>query len=179
MELKGKVTSGKRRGMIFLSQKNYADRIRNALGFTPYPGTLNLELDPMGAIKTRGMIEDAVSMDIRISGFQEKGKHFGGLRCYPCKASKLGGKGKGIDGFLVIPDKTTHPPDIIELISHVNIRESLSLKDKDNVVVGLRVSRHSIHNNKNIQAAEPVEEIKPIKSSTVTKRPEQSNQPQD
>jgi riboflavin kinase len=146
MDLKGRVISGKKRGTIFLSQKNYVSRIRNALGFNPYPGTLNLELDPEGAVKTRDMIEEAVSMNIRISGFQEKGKHFGGLRCYPCKASS---KGKGIDGFVVIPDKTTHPPEIIELVSNVNIRESLSLKDKDDVTVELRTGRQNTHNNKN------------------------------
>ncbi len=132
MIILGHVVSGKMMGKIFLSQEGYVKRIKESLGFNPWPGTLNIKLEPKSQLKKRDDLEKIDS--IRIKGFETEGKFFGGLRCYPCKVRSLKIKDSwnaGTDGVVIVPDKTRHLPDIIEIISPVNIRESLSLKNKD------------------------------------------------
>ena len=128
----GQIFSGKMKGKIFLSQEGYVKRIKESLGFNPWPGTLNIKLEPKSQLKKRDDLEKIDS--IRIKGFEDEGKFFGGLRCYPCKIRSLKVRDSGnvgTDGVVIVPDKTRHPSDVIEIISPVNIRMSLVLNDKD------------------------------------------------
>ncbi len=112
----GEVVSGLGEGSYYVQL--YKDRIKEYLGFEPFPGTLNVKvLFP----KT---IFDALA-DVRpilIPGFVRDGRTFGDVKAYPVRV-------EGIEGAIVVPSRTVHPPKIAEIIAPVNLRETLRLKD--------------------------------------------------
>jgi riboflavin kinase len=112
----GEVVSGLGEGSYYV--RLYRDRIREYLGFDPFPGTLNVRvLFP----KT---IFDAL-VDVRpilIPGFVRDGRTFGDVKAYPVKI-------EDVEGAIVVPSRSVHPPKIAEIIAPVNLREALNLKD--------------------------------------------------
>ena len=63
---------------------------------------------------------------IEIKGFNTKTRSFGALTCYKVKINE-------IEAAIVKPERARHPENIIEIISHVNLRLSLNIKDGDKV----------------------------------------------
>jgi riboflavin kinase len=118
----GEVVSGLGEGAYYVRQ--YAPLMREYLGFEPYPGTLNLRvLFP----KT---VFDALcnARPIVIPGFTREGRTFGDVKAYRVRID-------GIEGAIVIPSRTVHPPKIAEVVAPVNLRERLGLRDGDRVRV--------------------------------------------
>ncbi|MCJ7444925.1 MAG: CTP-dependent riboflavin kinase [Methanotrichaceae archaeon] len=116
--IKGKVTSGLGQGQFYICQEAYLIQFQQKLGFQPYPGTLNLKLE-------KPFVQsDLVTIEIR--SFQEAGRTFGGCRCYSCQIGDM-------RCFIIKPDRSSHPSDLIEIIAPVNLRRSLDLMDGDEV----------------------------------------------
>lgn len=117
----GKVESGLGEGQHYISKDGYSSQFQKMLGFIPFPGTLNLRLDepfvPSGEA-------------IKIMGFSEKGKTFGGCDCYWIRIN-------GIKAVIVRPERSSYPSDLIEIIAPIRLRESLGLSDGDEVEVAL------------------------------------------
>jgi riboflavin kinase len=65
---------------------------------------------------------------ITIKGFSTSKRSFGNLAC--CKI-----RIKGIEAAIVIPERTRHPDDIIEVIAPVHLRDKLKIKDNDKVKI--------------------------------------------
>ncbi len=124
--LKGKVVTGDGEGQYYLSLKGYRDQVREKLGFDPYPGTLNVLLDPESTERRSLLL---FRKAIVLKGFEEGGRRYGEVLAYPAQVS----------GFwpsaLIVPLKTHHPPSIIEIIAPVKLRNELRLKDGDEVTV--------------------------------------------
>ncbi|ABU81729.1 DUF120 domain-containing protein [Ignicoccus hospitalis] len=125
ISLKGKVVSGDGEGRYYLSLEGYRRQVREKLGFDPFPGTLNVLLDPTSTEKKSTLM---FKRPIILKGFTENGKRYGEVLAFPARVS-------GVEAALVIPLKTHHPPEIIELISPVELRKALKLKDGDEVEV--------------------------------------------
>ncbi len=123
MEFKGVLVTGLGEGKQFMSIPKYKEKIKEHLGFDPYPGTLNLKLN--------GKRDDLLKKfkPLRIDGFKLGIKEFGGLDCYKAKI-------KNIEGFIVVPDFTKHT-DQIEFIAPVYLRSELEIKDGDEIQVEL------------------------------------------
>jgi len=66
---------------------------------------------------------------IQIEGFQEGGKSFGECKCYRIKLN-------GIEAAVVQPERSSYPPELIEVIAPIKLR-ALGLKDGDPVEVVL------------------------------------------
>jgi len=118
----GEVVSGLGEGAYYVRQ--YAPLIREYLGFDPYPGTLNVRvLFP----KT---VFDALcnARPVIIPGFTREGRTFGDVKAYRVRID-------GVEGALVIPSRTVHPPKIAEIVAPVKLRERLGLNDGDRVRV--------------------------------------------
>lgn len=114
----GEVISGLGEGAYYIEQ--YRGRIREYLGFDPYPGTLNLRV-----IFPRTIFDALCTVrPTLIPGFMKEGRSFGDVKAYPTKIN-------GIRGAIVVPSRTVHPPKIAEVIAPVNLREALGLKDGD------------------------------------------------
>ncbi|WP_456368173.1 DUF120 domain-containing protein [Thermococcus sp.] len=118
----GEVVSGLGEGAYYVRQ--YSKLFEDYLGFKPYPGTLNVKvLFP----KT---VFDALcnARPIIIPGFVREGRTFGDVKAYPVKIN-------GIEGAIVVPARSIHPPKIAEIIAPLKLRDALGLKDGDRVRV--------------------------------------------
>ncbi|MFN4133826.1 MAG: DUF120 domain-containing protein [Candidatus Hadarchaeales archaeon] len=117
----GEIVSGLGEGSYYMRQPGYVAQIMKALGFAPYPGTLDVRLGD-GAVK-----EIKELPGIEISGFTTKERSFGGAKLYPAKLGK-------VNGAIIFPLRSHHQ-DIAEFIAPNNIRQSLKLKDGDIVEI--------------------------------------------
>jgi riboflavin kinase len=116
----GEVISGLGEGAYYV--KHYSELINEYLGFDPYPGTLNLKvLFPKTIFDALYKVKPVI-----IPGFVKEGRTFGDVRAYRVKIN-------GVNGAIVIPSRTIHPPRIAEVIAPVCLREVLGLKDGDKV----------------------------------------------
>ncbi len=117
----GKVATGLGEGQYYLSRDGYRSQFHKKLGFVPFPGTLNIQLDkpfvPSGEA-------------IKIMEFSEGDKTFGGCLCYKIRINS-------IKAAIVGPERSSYPSNLIEIIAPMNLRESLNLSDGDEVEMTL------------------------------------------
>ena len=127
--LNGAVVSGIGEGKYYMSLGPYKEQFTAALGFEPYPGTLNIRLAP-SSMAVRKKI-DALDWT-RIKGFSTDGRTFGDARCIPCRIGT-------IKCGIVVPGRTHYPDDLVEVIAPIALRRKLGVEDNDsvNVEVGL------------------------------------------
>ncbi len=115
ISLKGKVFAGKGEGKKFITLPWVEHQIREKLGFVPFAGTLNIRLNREGL--TNKQILTKVSC-IEIT--PEKGY---------CKGVLIKSKITELDCALIIPLVEGYPPDVVEVISPVFLRQRLHLVD--------------------------------------------------
>lgn len=116
MSVRGKYIVGIGKGALFVSMPEYKKQFQKKLGFEPFPGTFNIEVDEKSVQKIRAILKSKKT--IHIEGFEKNGKKYGTGLCYPSKIQSF-------DCFLVIPEKTTHPPKILEFLAPVELRKVL------------------------------------------------------
>lgn len=117
--MRGKIVSGQGMGQHYISREGYSRQFLQHLGFIPFPGTLNVLLE--GPLQT-GL------QAIKIEGFAEEGRSFGGCKCYRIKLN-------GIEAAVVLPERSCHPAELIEVVAPVQLRRALGLEDGDIVDV--------------------------------------------
>jgi len=123
--LSGAVVSGLGEGKYYMSLQPYKEQFSSALGFEPYPGTLNIKLAP-SSLTVRKKI-DALDWT-RIRGFSTDGRTFGDARCIPCRIGT-------IRCGIVVPGRTHYPDDLIEVIAPIALRRKLGVEDNDSIIV--------------------------------------------
>jgi len=127
LELNGEVVGGLGEGRYYLSMKGYKARIKEKLGFVPYPGTLNIRIKKDEMWKKKAILQ----MDpLIINGFKDKNRSYGDLFAYKCSI-----KGLEEGCALIVPLRTHHGEDVMELICPLNIKKRLALKNGDSVRV--------------------------------------------
>lgn len=119
IELSGKIVSGLGEGRYYLSIRSYTKQFEELLGFTPYPGTLNVKLDDKSAA-ARVRLNNRTP--IYISSFKTSNRTYGGIKCY------IGSIGR-IDGAVIVPDRSHYHNDIIETVAPVSIKETLNINN--------------------------------------------------
>ena len=119
---KGKAVSGIGEGRYYTEQDGYVEKFKEKLGFVPYPGTLNVEIEYVERNKLR-LLKDHRA--INIEEFKTKNRTFGGVRCFRAKIND-------IDGAIVLPLRS-HYSNILEFISKDFLRGNLNLKDGEGV----------------------------------------------
>jgi len=129
-QFKALVTSGLGEGSYYMSLEGYVKTVERSLGFRPFPGTLNLRVTESGASRER--LE--ILADGRIDSFSFEGRTLGGVKFL--RAILVRG-GRELNGALVFPERTHHPPDVVEFIAPVKARDVLQLRDGDEVLVRL------------------------------------------
>jgi len=121
IELVGRVFAGRGEGTEFLKLPWVGAQTEQKLGFKPYPGTLNLKLSQDSA-KLRKLIAGNKRLKIYpSSGYCE------GLLFKACIAD--------LECGVVIPQVENYPNDVIEVISWLNLREKLQLRDGSQVTI--------------------------------------------
>jgi riboflavin kinase, archaea type len=125
----GQVASGLGEGRYYLSQPGYVVQFTERLGYSPYPGTLNVRV---GGPALRKVEIVGSWTGLRIDGFQASGRTFGGATCFPARMN-------GHPCHLIHPDRT-HYQDVVEFVAVDCLRETLHLKDDDPVQVEIEES---------------------------------------
>lgn len=124
--LEGVVKTGLGEGRYYLSRPGYKVQFNKALGWEPYPGTLNLELSGPEANKLRFLRKNPV---YAIEAFQAEGRTFGGVTCHPAKVSVLApGRGNELECAAILPHRS-HYTTTVELIAPVRLRDVLPCAD--------------------------------------------------
>ena len=124
---KGNIFSGRGEGKYYVSQPGYLESFRAKLGFEPFHGTLNVKIKS-NYVDHLELIRG--SWPIIIEGFKSEERPFDAVLCYPLRIVGLDAKVVGI-----MPRRTHHPTNVLELISKLNLRETLNLKDEDEIVI--------------------------------------------
>lgn len=129
MRIRGKVVTGLGEGRYYISREGYRKAFGRLLGFDPYPGTLNIEVEPID----REKVAELKDMDgLMIEEFQSEGRTFGAVKCF---RADIG----GVEAAAIFPLRSHHV-HVLELISPHGLREKLSLADGAEVTVTLDVS---------------------------------------
>ena len=119
-KITGKIVSGVKQGAFFTQLDWVQEQCLQKLGFKPFPGTLNLEI----ANENMAIIESLQAQE--------------GIELVPPDSNHCSGYVvpitiEGIAGAMVAPasDVRVHPKEIIEIISHLRLKDALGVKDGD------------------------------------------------
>lgn len=123
---KGKLISGLGEGRYYTEQSGYVEQFKEKLGFVPYPGTLNVEIEYVERNKLR-LLKD--NRSIHIKEFKTRNRTFGSVRCFKAKIN-------GTDGAIVLPMRS-HYSNVLEFISKDFLREKLNLEDGKEVKIAI------------------------------------------
>ncbi|EHP88507.1 CTP-dependent riboflavin kinase [Methanotorris formicicus] len=129
MEIIGRVISGRGEGKYYVSLPPYKRRFKKILEFTPYPGTLNVKLDEILDINKLNPIET--------DDFIYNDKKYFGVKIIPVKISTFKHDFE-VEGAIIVPKKTYHSNNIVEIISPVKLRDLLSLNDGDLIKIKIK-----------------------------------------
>jgi riboflavin kinase len=132
MRLAGRVTTGLGKGAYYIGMDVYQDRFHDLLGFYPYPGTLNLDVDTA----QRATFQDRVSC-MHIEAPKHDGEYMSAVDVYPVTVTAET-TDETIEGALLDLAITDHPASVAEIIAPINLREKFGLDDGDTVVVERR-----------------------------------------
>ncbi len=117
VSLSGRVIDGLGEGTYYTSMPDYKKQFSELLGIEAFPGTLNLEVNP----KERVLFTNFPP--IKITGFKTEQRTFGGIACWKCR---INGK---TEAAAILPHRTNHPANIIEVIAPINLRKKFSLEN--------------------------------------------------
>lgn len=134
--LSGHVVEGMKEAKHYLSLSGYRIQFVEKLGYEPYPGTLNVRLDD-SAIRKRAQLNDVEP--ISISEWEDEERTYGSAECYPANLKSESGSFDPV--HLIVPDRTHHDEDEIELLAPECLREKLGLETNDNVTVSIKRSK--------------------------------------
>ncbi|MCF7859912.1 MAG: DUF120 domain-containing protein [Candidatus Cloacimonetes bacterium] len=122
--IKAFVSTGLGEGKYYIRKKEYTKQFIEKLQINPFPGTLNLLIDKDDLAKIKSFSK------IQIKGFEDESRSFGNIDCYRCVL-------KGSQSYIIFPERSSHPSDIIEVVSEVNFRKKFGLKDNQSVEIYL------------------------------------------
>ena len=124
--LAGVVTSGLGQGASFMSLPWVREAVRRLIGFTPYPGTLNVRLDA-DMIGVWRRTRDGHSIVLAPPPSESCG-----ARLFPVVVAG------DVEAAVIVPDVTRYGEDLLELIAAVHVRSRLGLHDGSLVTLRAR-----------------------------------------
>ncbi len=126
LDFHGTLFTGLGEGGYYISLAGYRRQFIKLLGFEPFPGTLNLTIGP-GEIELRKQLNFLDALEL--SGFSQGGRSYGPARCFRARVESR------YDAGALIIERTHHGESVLEVISPLDLRKTLSLKDGDRVHV--------------------------------------------
>jgi riboflavin kinase len=119
--LEGIIITGEGNGKRYLSLPWVKQQIEEKLGFTPYPGTLNLRLTA-DSTKHRGFLSKVQTTAVcPAEGY--------------CVAGLFKGDISGLECAVVLPEVSGYPENLLEVVAPLNLRDRLQLEDGDSIEV--------------------------------------------
>ena len=126
---RGKLFQGLGEGAYYISLEGYKRQFSKVLGFDAYPGTLNLKLESPIEMEKKRVLRSREGL--KISGFANGERTYGGARCYRATVDDR------YPAAVLVIDRTHYDDSVMEIISPVNLRQSLGLKNGDEVKVAV------------------------------------------
>ena len=131
LTLRGTATSGMGEGRHYISLPGYNRQFSEKLGYDPYPGTFNVDLTDRSRRERSAM----ASFDpVHIDGWEDEERTYGPAYCYPATVEVPGGHSAS-PAHVIVPDRTHHDEDQIEIIAPEHLRDELGAIDGDEVIV--------------------------------------------
>ena len=137
----GTVQSGMKEGAYYVSIKGYFDQFQEKLGFLPYKGTLNLELNNTNIDLLREKLKNL--KPVVIAGFKDDNSErtYGVVYCYDCEISRIDNPEEKIKAAILDIKRTHHKKNIIEILAEPYLRDYFNLKDGDKLIIELNSNR--------------------------------------
>jgi riboflavin kinase len=132
----GTVVDGAGKGQEFVALDGYQEQFEAALGYTAYPGTLNVELHPDSP--DLDAYVDQVR-DIRITQWCDGETTYGAATCYPVVLRN--GADVSERAYVLEPDRTHHDESVVEVIAPVKLRESLGVDSGSELLLEATATR--------------------------------------
>lgn len=124
-ELRGVLVAGLGEGARFTQLDWARQEFRTALGYEPFPGTVNLRMEGEAWRQCRRRLQQAAGVEIKAPpGFCR-------ARCFPLRVNGT------VPGAIVLPEVENYPEDKLELVAPVPVRQTLGLRDGDIVSLQL------------------------------------------
>jgi len=130
LEFDGVLVSGLGEGAYYVQLQGYSEQFAQKLGFTPYPGTLNLRLSS-DHFWVKKELETLPA--IIITSFQTQRRTFGQVKCFRATINDTA------EGAIILINRTHHDDRIIEVIAPKNLRKTLELTEGSRVHVSIRL----------------------------------------
>ncbi|WP_440059068.1 DUF120 domain-containing protein [Thermogladius sp. 4427co] len=123
ISVRGRVVSGSGLGAFYVEL--YRSLFIKYLEIDPFPGTLNIEVLDYPILEKALALLDPIIIPPPREGY-------GNVLVYRALLER-------IPVYIVRPEKTQHPPRIVEVVSERYLRKTLNLRDGDIVVLTLAV----------------------------------------
>jgi riboflavin kinase len=130
VELTGTVTSGMGEGRHYISLPGYMEQFVERLGYEPFAGTLNVELDAE-SVRRRARLSSIEP--VTIDGWEGEERTYGPAYCFAADIAADGERYE--DAHVITPERTHHDDDQLEVIAPVKLRDELALDDGSEVTV--------------------------------------------
>jgi riboflavin kinase len=125
IELRGSVTGGMGEGRHYISLPGYQEQFAERLGYEPFAGTLNLDLDGESVRARAGL---SAFSPIPIDGWEDDERTYGPAVCYPATVETPDGD-RYEAAHVIAPERTHHDDDQLEVIAPEKLRDALGLDD--------------------------------------------------
>jgi len=124
MIIKGTVQSGVGVGRHFVEREWVRHQVLTKLGFTPYPGTLNLNVGGAYQMTLERCLQRGVFLVPPTTGYTAG-------RCVAVRVNNR------VRGCIVRPMLADYPSHTVEILAPCNLRALLSLEDEQSVILNL------------------------------------------
>jgi riboflavin kinase, archaea type len=122
--LEGTVFTGEGNGKKYLALPWVNQQLKEKLGYSPYLGTLNLKLTAENIKRKKKLLKAESAIICPPEGY--------------CVGLLFKTSIKSLECAVVVPQVENYPEDVLEIIAHVNLRDTLRLKDGDIVSVSVQ-----------------------------------------
>jgi riboflavin kinase len=118
-------------GAYYIKQQPYLQQFTEKLGFTPFFGTLNLVLDPH---RYEEYLYDSKRFTpVEILGFKNGDRTYGNVFCYRAEIWPKGAEDRKKGCAILRIQRTSHQPNVIEIIAQAQLRKEFQLQDHDEI----------------------------------------------
>ena len=130
----GSVTSGMGEGRHYISLPGYMRQFRERLGYEPYEGTLNVDLDDE-SVRARARMDALDPIDV--DGWADEDRTYGPAYCWPACVERADADDttRYDRAHVIAPERTHHGDDQLEVIAPDRLREELALQDGDTITI--------------------------------------------
>ena len=118
VELAGAVTSGMGEGRHYISLSGYMRQFRERLGYEPFEGTLNVDLDDE-SVRARARMDALDPIDI--DGWEDDERTYGPAFCWPATVERA--------------DDTSDRYETAHVIAPNRLRDEMDLEDDDELTI--------------------------------------------